>query len=131
MVGDIHGQFDDLLNIFKRQGFPPYTQYLFLGDFVDRWVANSSCCVSDLLWPALLSLLLCWQVRSEGEAISDSATLQATRQQFCCRGEDGLEVMALLMALKLLYPSHIYLLRGNHEASFITLMYGFYAECLR
>ena len=47
------------------------------------------------------------------------------------RGEDGLEVMALLMAYKLLYPSRIFLLRGNHEAAFITLMYGFYAECLR
>lgn len=33
----MHGQFYDLLNIFKTNGFPSNTQaYLFNGDFVDR-----------------------------------------------------------------------------------------------
>lgn len=33
----------------------------------------------------------------------------------------GLEIVATLLALKLLHPGSIYLLRGNHECSEITV----------
>lgn len=48
VVGDIHGNLESLIYIFKSKGDPSTTQYLFLGDYIDR--GTNSCEVIILLY---------------------------------------------------------------------------------
>jgi serine/threonine-protein phosphatase PP1 catalytic subunit len=81
-LGDVHGQFKDLLRIFKAGGLPKDQKYLLMGDYVDR-------------------------------------------------GKNSLECIILLLCFKIKYPQTFFMLRGNHECSYINRMYGFYDECKR
>ena len=35
VIGNLHGQYFDLLRFFKKGGFPPKVSYIFLGNYVD------------------------------------------------------------------------------------------------
>lgn len=48
---------------------------------------------------------------------------------FVDRGEHGLEVLGIIMALKVLYPDRVVLNRGNHEDNYMNKKYGFANEC--
>ena len=78
VCGDVHGQYYDLLNIFKTNGYPSVSNpYLFNGDFVDR-------------------------------------------------GSFSVEVLLTLIAWNLLYPGSFHLNRGNHEATQLNMLYGYF-----
>jgi diadenosine tetraphosphatase ApaH/serine/threonine PP2A family protein phosphatase len=81
LCGDVHGDFENLLEIFDIFGLPPEGRYLFLGDYVDR-------------------------------------------------GERSIEAMLLLLCLKLRFPRDMYLIRGNHESTHMTITFGFYNEIM-
>jgi len=68
--------------LFRIGGEIPDTNYIFIGDFVDR-------------------------------------------------GYNSVETFELLMCYKIKYPSHVTLLRGNHESRQITMVYGFLDEIMR
>ncbi|KIJ68473.1 hypothetical protein HYDPIDRAFT_173186 [Hydnomerulius pinastri MD-312] len=53
IVGDVHGQYSDLIRLFEMCGFPPAANYLFLGDYVDRGKQSLE----------TILLLLCYKVK--------------------------------------------------------------------
>lgn len=55
VCGDIHGQYFDLLNIFKLNGNPSHENpYLFNGDFIDRGSFSVEVVMTMLAWKVCL-----------------------------------------------------------------------------
>ncbi|UYV63540.1 PPP4C [Cordylochernes scorpioides] len=126
VCGDIHGQFYDLKELFKVGGDVPDTNYLFMGDFVDRGFYS----VETFL---LLLALKVGEMDTLGDSLvlpqqgshsRDSGELHLQSQTFT-----KLEEHELMEFVR--YPDRITLIRGNHESRQITQVYGFYDECLR
>ncbi|EOD46605.1 putative ser thr protein phosphatase protein [Neofusicoccum parvum UCRNP2] len=114
VVGDIHGQFFDMIEIFRIGGFCPDTNYLFLG----AYSVTGRCCVTRQRHPTGLSQkTLVLTLPPPGDYVD--------------RGLFSVETISLLVCLKLRYPHRVHLIRGNHESRGVTQSYGFYTECSR
>lgn len=104
VVGDIHGNIEFLIRLFQTLQYP-----------------NSST----------------FHEYSKNESDSSINVFQSHNTKYLFlgdyidRGEHSIEVILLLYSLKVLFPTQIYLLRGNHETNQFKKKSTFKTECLR
>lgn len=89
------------MKLFEVGGDPKTTQYLFLGDYVDRGTHQIQL-HQFFLFVALIPSV---------------------------PGSFSVEVLLYMFALKINYPNTFWMLRGNHECRHLTAYFTFKEEC--
>jgi hypothetical protein len=110
ICGDTHGQYHDLLRLFEMGKFPPFANYMFLGDYVDR--AKQSI--------ETMSLLMCYKIKyvlwEQGKGAAGDWVGRGVLE--ACPYAPSLCVSVCR------YPESFFLLRGNHECASLNRIYG-------
>ncbi|KAL4782138.1 Metallo-dependent phosphatase [Aspergillus varians] len=148
VCGDIHGQFYDLLELFRVSGGMP-------DESPTEPPKTASVITSDDIEPptTITNPELRKKLKNPGSAEDDEDAASDAGQRdrssssgpadvtvnrnfvflgdYVDRGYFSLETLTLLLCLKAKHPDRVTLVRGNHESRQITQVYGFYEECLQ
>ncbi|KAI9373351.1 Metallo-dependent phosphatase-like protein [Aspergillus egyptiacus] len=147
ICGDIHGQFYDLLELFRVSGGmpdnslaePPKTASVITSADIEPPTTITDPDLRKKLKNPGSSEDAEDTTSDAGRDRSPSAgsgSVNANRNfvflgDYVDRGYFSLETLTLLLCLKAKFPDRVTLVRGNHESRQITQVYGFYEECLQ
>ncbi|KAL4806806.1 Metallo-dependent phosphatase-like protein [Aspergillus unguis] len=148
VCGDIHGQFYDLLELFRVSGGmpdaslaePPKTTGVITSEDIEPPTTITDPELRKKLGKNPESADDDEDAADAGEKDQSSSSgpsdIAVNRNfvflgDYVDRGYFSLETLTLLLCLKAKYPDRVTLVRGNHESRQITQVYGFYEECLQ